>query len=443
MKDITNLDITAQSSQLVELYNTGISELCRFKDPSPRIEAMLNDDPAFVMGLILQGNLCLWTTDKDDHGGALEALTALQTLPATHFNHRERMHLAALEPWVKGDLMTASDIFDQLLVEYPQDILALLSGHQLDFFLGQVLNLRDRVGRVLPCWDQQHPLYGYLLGMLSFGQEEAGHYEQATDNGLRAVAMNPGDIWGIHAVAHAREMRGQFQDGAAFMRQYEPYWNKDNDMISHNAIHLDLFLLETGELEEAVAVYDKYVHFPGVNPAPMALLDGSSVLWRLYLENQNLGHRAQALADSWMDKHKQRFYVFNDAHAVIAHVAAGDFDTATDIVTDLKDYLVHGDSAPTNYQMVKQTGLAVCEAFLAFGQGDYKAAVNKLWPIKNSNGQFGGSLAQRDVLARTLLEAAIRDGNRSLAQALVNERLLARPASPYNLGKQETIRAMA
>ncbi|MDO6806527.1 hypothetical protein Q4595_28980, partial [Wenyingzhuangia sp. 1_MG-2023] len=63
MKDITNLDITAQSSQLVELYNTGISELCRFKDPSPRIEAMLNDDPAFVMGLILQGNLCLWTTD--------------------------------------------------------------------------------------------------------------------------------------------------------------------------------------------------------------------------------------------------------------------------------------------------------------------------------------------------------------------------------------------
>ncbi|MDO6750049.1 hypothetical protein, partial [Gilvimarinus sp. 1_MG-2023] len=78
------------------------------------------------------------------------------------FNHRERMHLAALEPWVKVDLMTASDIFDQLLVEYPQDILALLSGHQLDFFLGQVLNLRDRVGRVLPCWDQQHPLYGYL-----------------------------------------------------------------------------------------------------------------------------------------------------------------------------------------------------------------------------------------------------------------------------------------
>lgn len=442
MKDINHLDVTAQSQDLVDLYNTGISELCRFKDPSLRIEAMLALDEAFIMGLVLQGNLCLWTTDRDDYRGAVDALTTLQSLPSSHFNHRERMHLAALEPWVKGDLATASSIFDQLLIEYPHDILALLSGHQLDFFLGDALNLRDRVCRVLPSWDQNHPLYGYLLGMLSFGQEEAGHYELAEENGLRAVEMNPGDIWGIHAVAHAREMRNRYREGAAFMREYEPYWNKDNDMVSHNAIHLDLFLLETGELDEAVVIYDKYVHFPGIHPVPMALLDGSSVLWRLYLDNLDLGNRPRELADSWMQKHNQRFYVFNDAHAMMAHVAAGDFDTANDIVTDLKDYLVHGDTAPTNHPMVAQTGLAVCEAFLAFGQGDYTTTIDKLWPIKNTNAQFGGSLAQRDVLARTLLEAAIRGGNRPLAQALINERLMARPDSPYNHGKQEVIRSM-
>jgi len=56
-------------------------------------------------------------------------------------------------------------------------------------------------------------------------------------------------------------------------------------------------------------------------------------------------------------------------------------------------------------------------------------------PINNTTIQFGGSHAQRDVIAWTLLEASIRDGNKSLALALINERLMARPNSPYNQKK--------
>ena len=48
---------------------------------------------------------------------------------------------------------------------------------------------------------------------------------------------------------------------------------------------------------------------------------------------------------------------------------------------------------------------------------------------------FRSSHAQRDVIAWTLLEASIRDGNKSLALALINERLMARPNSPYNQKK--------
>lgn len=42
-------------------------------------------------------------------------------------------------------------------------------------------------------------------------------------------------------------------------------------------------------------------------------------------------------------------------------------------------------------------------------------------PINNTTIQFGGSHAQRDVIAWTLLEASIRDGNKSLAHVLINE----------------------
>ena len=55
-----------------------------------------------------------------------------------------------------------------------------------------------------------------------------------------------------------------------------------------------------------------------------------------------------------------------------------------------------------------------------------------LHPIRKSVHRFGGSNAQRDAVARTLLEAAIRAGERPLATALVSERLALKEASPYN-----------
>lgn len=442
MKDLTNLDVTVHNPDTLELYNTAIAELCRFKNPVPTTIKMLEAEPEFAMGQVFNGHINLWTTDRDDLQWSKQSLHALAEINQSQLNRRERMHIAALITWASGDLRKASEQLDQILIEYPLDIMALMSGHQLDFFLGDALNLRDRVCRVLPEWDKEHPLYGFLLGMLSFGQEEAGHYEIAEQTALEAVAMNPNDIWGIHAVAHAREMMNKFNEGASFMREYEKYWSQDNVMISHNAIHQGLYLLETGELAEAVEIYDKYVHWPDIEPIPMALVDASSVLWRLYLENIDVGNRAHALTDSWLKKDEQMFYTFNDAHAMIAYAASGNDDAALALLNNMKEYVINGDQSVTNHAMVAQTGLPTCEAFYAFGKGDYKTAAEKLWAIKNTTAQFGGSHAQRDVLARTLLEAAIRSGNKSLAKAVVNERLAARPQSPYNLSKREQILAM-
>ena len=44
----------------------------------------------------------------------------------------------------------------------------------------------------------------------------------------------------------------------------------------------------------------------------------------------------------------------------------------------------------------------------------------------------GGSIAQRDLIEWTLLEAAIRSGEEKIAQSLVNERLSSRPDSHVN-----------
>ena len=53
-------------------------------------------------------------------------------------------------------------------------------------------------------------------------------------------------------------------------------------------------------------------------------------------------------------------------------------------------------------------------------------------PVRAIAHGFGGSHAQRDVIDLTLIEAAIRAGDRALAQALSAERLNVRPDSPLS-----------
>jgi hypothetical protein len=54
--------------------------------------------------------------------------------------------------------------------------------------------------------------------------------------------------------------------------------------------------------------------------------------------------------------------------------------------------------------------------------GDYKRAVEAILPVRNDAARIGGSNAQRDVIKLTLIAAAQRSGQRSLARALLAER---------------------
>jgi hypothetical protein len=66
----------------------------------------------------------------------------------------------------------------------------------------------------------------------------------------------------------------------------------------------------------------------------------------------------------------------------------------------------------------------------AFGAGDYARTATLLRPVRSGAHRFGGSHAQRDLIDLTLLAAADRAGDRSLAAALAAERVALRPNSP-------------
>lgn len=417
-------------------YDAALDRLLRFHpDVLGLTASLLEDEPELPMGHVLSAYLCLTSTDARDLADAHGAADNLRDLTC---NDREAAHSQAIDCWLGGDWHAASQALDALLQQWPADLLALMVGHQLDFFLGDAANLRDRVGRSLLALDPTDPHHGFVLGMHAFGLEESGHYEAAEQAGIRALDFNPDDVWAVHAVVHTYEMRGRVDDGIRFMRSREPDWGEDNFLAVHNWWHLCLYLLEAGRPADALDVYDARIHNTDSDGVPLEMLDASALLWRLLLDGDDTGDRFTALADAWESRVGDAlWYVFNDLHAVMAFCGAGRLDAARAVVDRLDAYV---SAAPpgsaSNVAMSAEVGLPACRAVVAYAEGRDHDVLADLLPIRAVLAHFGGSHAQRDVLQRTIVEAALRSHELDLARALLSERISLRDTSVYTWQRQ-------
>jgi hypothetical protein len=429
--DSRGLDVTG-SAEGVVAYDRAIECLIRFR---PEVVGAAAEAAAAgtVMGSLLGVYLGLMSTEEGSVAAARNALGpyAVQDADESALTPRERAHLAAARRWIGGDMAGAGYLLSAVSIEYPKDLLSLFTGHQIDFFRGDAVNLRDRIGRALGGWRGDEPEAGFLYGMYAFGLEECNQYGQAADAGGRAVDTNADDVWGIHAVVHTYEMQGQVPDGVRFMRARRRDWAQGNFLNVHNAWHYALYLLQAGDVTGALDVYDTFLHHAVSEDIALELLDATALLWRLHLEGTPAGDRWQPLAEAWTRVLAPGFYPFNDMHAIMAYVGTGDLDRARAVVTALERVAGEGDSHTTGWEMTSAVGLPVCRSLLSFGIGKYDQVLDELLPIRTRVHEFGGSHAQRDAVERTLLEAAIRAGRHELAGALVSERLANRECSTY------------
>jgi tetratricopeptide (TPR) repeat protein len=411
----------------VARYDRAVDRLVRFHpDVVDLATELVEDEAPAPMAEALIAYLHLMSTDPADLVTARQAHQAL----AVAGNEREQAHAAAIGAWIEGDWGGAARSLDDLLLIWPTDLLALMFGHQLDFFVGDAQNLRDRPIRVLRELDPAHPHAPFVRGMAAFGLEESGHYDRALEAGLAAVEANPDDVWAIHAVVHTYEMQGRIDEGVAFLRSDGTRWEAGNLFTVHNWWHLALYELEIGRPERALAIYDAEIHHERSLGVPIEMLDGSALLWRLLLDGVDTGGRFGPLADAWAPKALDApWYAFNDLHATMALAGAGRLTEAHQVVARLERWLA--TAGGSNAAMTAEIGLPACRAVVAFVEGRYDAVIVGLLPIRRVLQHAGGSHAQRDALQRTLLEAALRAGRYELARALTAERLGVRETSVY------------
>jgi len=423
--DSAGYAVTGANAKSLAALEDALHELrCFIRDPVATVNGALEARPQLVMGHVLKGYLHLLGTEPAGIPVARQASQDAAALPASD---RERRHLEAVRQIAAGRWHDAGRTLEDLSVVYPRDALALQVGHQVDFFTGDSRMLRDRIARALPAWSGTIPGYHAVLGMHAFGLEETGDYAGAETQGRRGVELEPRDGWAQHAVAHVMEMQGRQRDGIAWMRARPDAWASESFFAVHNWWHVALYHFDLGEFDAVLALYDGPIYGKR-SSIVLEMIDASALLWRLALRGVDVGGRWEALADNWAPFASAGNYAFNDLHAMMAFVGAGRTQAAQAVLeAQIAAMKGEGDNAA----FTREVGHPAARAIMAFGDGNYAEAVRLLRPIRGIAHRFGGSHAQRDLLDLTLIEAAFRAGEASLAAALAAERVAVKPTSPF------------
>jgi hypothetical protein len=421
VQDEVGLPLTGASVAAAEHYAKARHEIrCLIGDPIATLDAALRESPAFAMAHVLRAYMVLLGTESS---GAEVGRAALAAVEGVAVDARERGHLAALRALVDGRMRDATRLLEDVAIDHPHDGVALQVGHQFDLIAGQTRMLRDRIARALPHWSERMPGYHALLSAHGFGLEECGDYARGEAQARRALELESRDGWAWHAVAHVMEMQDRRKEGVAFLGSIQEIWARESFFAVHNAWHLALFHLDQGETERVLELFDGPIYGTR-SPIVFDLLDASALLWRLHLLGIDVGDRWRAVADGWMPHARAGISAFSDAHALMAFVGAERTEAAEAVLdTQVAAYARDDDYGDA----LRGAGHAIAQSIAAFGRADYHGCVEWLRPVRSQSARIGGSHAQRDLVDRTLLEAAFRAGDARLADALEAERIALRP----------------
>ncbi|XP_069105797.1 tetratricopeptide repeat protein 38-like [Argopecten irradians] len=392
-------------------------------------------DPNFVMGHVIKNGLEVLGTGRTirlDKEFDKEIKDMVSLAEANGITDRERKHVNAVRLWAEGEMIAATNVWEDILVTYPQDMLAIKFAHDSYFYLGLHPQMRDSIARVMPSWNKQIPLYGYLLGMHAFGLEECNMYHQAEIAARQGLDLNNKDAWSTHAMAHVLEMQGRFEEGINFMSNTENNWNTCGMIACHNYWHYGVYNIEKGTYDDALGIFDSEVmRRSKTSGALLDLVDASSLLYRLQMEGVNVKDRWKEVFDLCESHLEDHIMTFNDAHILFACLGADKKEESQKMIDTLKDFVRNGKG--DNRRISEEVGVPLCEGILAYENGDYARAVDLMYPIRYRVITIGGSHAQRDVFNQLLIQAALKSPQKDhcrIARSLLTERKALKQNAP-------------
>ncbi|XP_041651555.1 tetratricopeptide repeat protein 38 [Cheilinus undulatus] len=436
------LPLSTSSNEACKLYDAILTQYVKWQNDETLggfdgcISALQAADPSFVMGHVICTGLELagtGTSVRLNERLAGDVKRMVELANNQDISPRERLHVRAMELFSHGNFSKACDVWEDILVDYPTDMLALKFSHDAYFYIGAQNKLRDSVARVLPYWKPHMPLASYLKGMYSFGLLETRAYDQAEKVAMEGLALTPEDAWAVHSVAHVYEMRVEVDKGLKFMESREKDWQVSDMLASHNYWHWALYFIEKEQYEAALEIFDSQVSRRcKASGSMLDMVDASSLLYRLEMEGVCVKDRWRELLQVTQPHTDDHVTLFNDVHFLMASLGAKESATSHRLLEGLQE-LAKEPGENQQHQLAQTLGVPMCQAMAEYDQGNYNRTVDLLYPLRYDIVKMGGSDAQRDVFNQLLIHAAVKSENKhhqKLGRCLLVERDAMRPGSP-------------
>lgn len=398
-EDRLGLHHTCEVDDSVTRFDGVINRYLRYAtDTMDSLQPILADDPDFATGHIFKSYQLKMASDPRFNGPIEQTATALRNL---QLNERESLHLEAIEAWLVDDLNRVTATLARLLRNYPTDLLALKAANHLHFYRGDAEAMRVATEASLAAWPTDHDWRSFVEGMLSFGFEETGQYDQAEALGRQAVAADPMDMWAAHSVAHVLHMQARWQEGLQWMDECLPHWQTTNNFTNHLHWHKALMLVDSGEAHAALDLYDEYLTRPLKDDFYLDVCNAASLLHRLEMRGLNLSDRWQVLAD-YQHRITDQELIFITLHYVMI---AARIDDQAALANGLASIKAWGESPFEQGHTCQSVGKDLAEALTLRARGlstEAKALFESTFDLLHT---IGGSHAQRALFHELALNA--------------------------------------
>lgn len=414
----------------MELVERGIIQLVSMKLDHERCRRSARPTPSVPLQLMLAVDLlCSMERPAVLQAAAIHA-SLVETDPA---EPRTRAMLAAIGSWAAGDLVTARNGFQSIVDTYPGDAVSIYTAHMLDFYIGDAPHMLASTAEAIEVFTADDPVIGYLNGLHAFALEENGLITAAVERCRIALALNPDDIYAMHAMVHCLYETGRHEEGSRYIREYMRGRDGSTPMRIHIWWHYALFELYADNIQEVLACYRVGIRRK-TSLRSTEDLDAVTLLWRLALVRPSLDLSAywRSLFQDWKPYLEESWYLFNDFHAYITYCQVGEYRRADSL---LEAVMARG----------KEMSEEMADIFLGFRSfttGDYADSAARLARSFPRAFPMGGSNAQRDVVELTGIEAALRCQNYEVAQHIHDSGRIFRHQSPVVQAYEDRLAAL-
>ena len=414
--------VFAGALQTVDVLDEAIEQLVSLSgDPMVLADEAAARDPELVLARVLQGYLALYAGSASGLQRARALVGDLDPW-GLETGERELLHVLAVQSWADGEWERAASFLERALLHESRDLLALKVAQDLYFFIGNQQDLRDVVERVSGLGHRIVPATATCVACTRSDSKRTASTTRPKSRPEGHSSRTPAYVWAVHAQAHIFEMEGAQRLGVAFLRRSVDDWSSSY-FATHNWWHRALYHLELREVDEALALYDGPIRATRSSEW-LDVDDAASLLWRLHLFGVDIGDRATTLLEDVEGLLDDPVSVFNDWHAVMIAGLAGAPEVCEQLIL-----LNRSASDGTNRRAIEAAGLQLLGGFAAFAGGDATRALHRLIDVASKSHVVGGSHAQRDVIDLTLIAAAARSGDVSLAEGLLATRTERKPTA--------------